>query len=94
MATEKPKTVTMEALEYHTYNGGEYNVGDTYELAEDLVDSVTLQGKAVRTDRVERAREATKAAEKAAKQRGSTAVEPMSTKRGGKALAKTRKARK
>ena len=59
MAVEKevkPKTVTVEALEDHTYNGNSYVVGDTYDIDEQLVDSVTFQGKAVRTDRVAHAK--------------------------------------
>lgn len=45
---DKPATVKVEALQVHSYNGGEYQIGDTYDIAEDLVDSVTAQGKAVR----------------------------------------------
>lgn len=59
MAAEKEvklKTVTVEALEDHTYNGESYAVGDTYDIDEQLVDSVTFQGKAVRVDRVAHAK--------------------------------------
>jgi hypothetical protein len=87
----KPKTVTVEALEAHSYNGENYDVGDTYELDEQLVDSLRIQGKAVRADRVQQAKTAAKAAkaqaEAAAKsakatkgsRRSKTAVEPMTT---------------
>jgi arginine/lysine/ornithine decarboxylase len=62
---EKPKTVTVEALQWHTYNGKEYNVGDTYDIDEQLVDSVAFQGKAVAVDRVARAKAAAKPAKPA-----------------------------
>lgn len=74
MADEKPKTVTVEALQDHSYAGQDYVVGDTYDIDEQLVDSVTFQGKAVRVDRAEVAKKARTAAAKR-----STAVEPMST---------------
>ena len=64
------KTVTVEALEYHTYDGKEYEVGDTYDIDEQYVESVASQGKAVRVDRVKVAKDAAKegkASEKAAK---------------------------
>jgi hypothetical protein len=73
---DKPQTVKVEALKYHTTAGKEYQVGDTYDVPEDAVDNLVFQGMAVRTDRVEQAKAAGKAAEKAAKAR-STAVEPM-----------------
>ena len=86
MADEKPKTVEMEALQHHTYNGQEFQVGDTYDLPEDLVHSVTAQGKAARVDRAEVAKAQAKAAQKPSKP-----VEPMTTtSRSGKALAKPR----
>jgi hypothetical protein len=62
---EKPKTVTVEALQWHTYDGKEYAVGDTYEIDEALADSVAAQGKAIRTDRAEVAKKAEKDAAKA-----------------------------
>lgn len=86
---EAPETVTVEALEAHTYNGDSYEVGDTYDIDAQLVDSVTFQGKAVRVDRVEVARAAAKAA------KASKPVEPMTTtSKSSKALAKPRKSRK
>jgi len=48
MADEK-KTVNVTATEYHTYNWKEYQIGDSYEIPEDLVDSVVAQRKAKRT---------------------------------------------
>ena len=42
------QTVTVTALEYHTYNGHEYQAGDTYEIPEDLVDTIVAQRKAKR----------------------------------------------
>lgn len=71
---DKPKTVKVEALEYHTYDGNEYQIGDTYDIDEALADSVAAQGKAVRVDRAAVAKAATKAAAK------STPVKPMTTK--------------
>ena len=58
---DAPKTTTVEALQWHTYNGKEYNIGDTYQIDDALVDSVTTQGKAVRTDRVAHAKRQAKA---------------------------------
>jgi hypothetical protein len=75
---EKPKTVTMEALQWHTYNGKAYSIGDTYELEESLVDSVTFQGRAARADRDEVAKQQAKDAERARKE-ASKPVEPMTT---------------
>lgn len=43
------KTVNVTATEWHTYNGKAYEIGDTYEIPEDLVDSVVAQRKAKRT---------------------------------------------
>lgn len=40
--TEEKSTVTMKALRYHTYDGKEYQPGDTYEAAEEYVQ--TLEG--------------------------------------------------
>jgi hypothetical protein len=51
MATEKPDTVKVRALQAHTHNGTAYEIGDTYEIAADLVDSVTVQGKAELADK-------------------------------------------
>lgn len=78
---DAPKTVKVEALEWHTHQGEEHNIGDTYDIDEQLVDSVQAQGKAVRVDRVAVAKEAAKAAEKTTRARaqGKTAVEPMTT---------------
>jgi hypothetical protein len=61
MADEKPKTVKVESIEWHTYEGKEYPVGATYDIDEQLVDSVQAQGKAVPVDRVSRAKAAEKA---------------------------------
>ena len=60
---DAPKTTTVEALQWHTYNGKEYNIGDTYQIDDALVDSVTTQGKAVRTDRVAHAKRQAAAAD-------------------------------
>jgi hypothetical protein len=78
MADEKPQTVTVESLEWHTYNGKEYPVGATYDIDEQLVDSVQRQGKAVRVDRAAHAKQAEKAAAKPAK--AGKPVKPLSTK--------------
>lgn len=74
---QKPKTVTMESIQWHTYDGKDHPVGDTYELPADLVDSVQAQGKAVRTDRVEVAQRQADAQRQ--QQQGSHPVEPMTT---------------
>ena len=71
MADETPKTVTVEATEYHTYMGQEYQIGDTYEIDEQYAESVVQQGKATR---VERGESAAKAEPKA-----SHPVAPMTT---------------
>jgi len=58
----------LEATQYHTYNGTEYQVGDTYEGDEAYADNVCAQGKAKRVDvPVDKPRKSDK----------STAVEPM-----------------
>lgn len=54
MADEK-KTARVEAIEPHSYNGESYEIGDTYDIDEALVDSVTAQGKAIAVDRKARA---------------------------------------
>lgn len=46
----KVKTVTVEALQVHTYNGQTFQPGDTYEIDEQYADSVRVQGKAKRVD--------------------------------------------
>jgi hypothetical protein len=67
MPDEKPKTVTVEAIQPHSYQGKDYEVGDTYDIEEQYADSVASQGKAVRTDRVARAKAEKKAGTKPAK---------------------------
>jgi len=44
-------TVTVEAVQLHSYNGRDYAPGTSYEIAADLADSVVAQGKAKRVDR-------------------------------------------
>jgi len=76
--SDKPKTVTVKALQPHTSFGQAYSVGDEYEIDEAFVDSVEAQGKAVRV--------ASPAAKPAAK---SHPVEPMTTEDfGGKPKSK------
>jgi len=43
---DEQKTVTVKALQGHSYSGAWYEAGDVYEIASDLVDSVHAQGKA------------------------------------------------
>jgi len=50
MTHEKPKTVTVKALQLHTYDGKTYDVGDTYEIDEQYAETVVVQGKAERVD--------------------------------------------
>jgi hypothetical protein len=84
MADEKPKTVTVEAIRAHSYQGESYDVGDTYEIDEAFVASVGAQGMAVRADRVAHAKQQAKDAETARKA-ASHSVEPMTTENTGKA---------
>jgi hypothetical protein len=44
-------TETVEAIQPHSYNGTTYEVGDTYAMAAEYVDSVVAQGKAKRVER-------------------------------------------
>ena len=61
----------LEAIQYHTYNGTEYQAGDTYEGDEAYADNVCAQGKTKRVD---------VPAEKSRKTKdASTAVEPMTS---------------
>lgn len=50
MADEKPKTVTIKALQEHTYHGKAYKVGATYEADEGDVTTIEVQGKGCRAD--------------------------------------------
>jgi hypothetical protein len=72
MADEK-KTVTVESLEWHTYDGKEYPIGATYEIDEQFADSVVFQGKAKRQGAPPVPRKVTAVDE-------DTTVEPMGTK--------------
>ena len=88
---DAPKSFKVEALKAHTYNGGSYNVGDTYDFTpsdnpsgpsvEAQLESLANTGFAVRVDRKEVAQAAAREAEKAAKARaaGKTAIAPMTT---------------
>lgn len=67
MADEKPTTVTVEALQPHSYQGQDYEIGDTYDIAADVADSVAAQGKAVRVDRAAVAKASAKAAKASTK---------------------------
>lgn len=44
----KPETVSVKSLQWHTTGGVVHDVGDVYDIAADLVDSVIAQGKAER----------------------------------------------
>ena len=50
MADEKPQTVTMTALQLHTYHGKEYKPGATYQADEGDVTTIEVQGKGVRAE--------------------------------------------
>ena len=65
MADQKPVTVTVEALKYHTNGGEEYQVGDTYDVPEDAVANLAHLGMAVRVDRVAHAKKAAESAKPA-----------------------------
>jgi hypothetical protein len=47
---EKPKTVTMKAVQAHSYHGQDYEVGDTYEADEGDVATIQVQGKGFPAD--------------------------------------------
>ena len=47
-SVEPPKTVTVLAVVWHTYDNHEYNPGDTYEIPEVYASSVEAQAKAFR----------------------------------------------
>jgi hypothetical protein len=47
---EKPKTVTMKAVQAHSYHGQDYEVGDTYEADEGDVATIQVQGKGYPAD--------------------------------------------
>jgi hypothetical protein len=53
----KMATVTVKALQLHTYDGKEYKVGDIYEIDELYADSVKVQGKAERVEKKEPSKE-------------------------------------
>ncbi len=65
MADEKPQTVTVEALEYHTHAGKAYDKGDIYDVDPALVDTLGVQGKAKPVEVVAYSKRAGKAAAKA-----------------------------
>jgi len=65
MADDKPKKVTVEAIKFHTHDGEEYQVGDTYDVDEAAVESLQVQGMAIRTDRAAVAKKAEKDAKDA-----------------------------
>lgn len=47
---DKTGTVTVTALQHHSYDGTDYEPGDTYDIDETLVASVAAQGKAAPSD--------------------------------------------
>lgn len=67
MAQEKPATVTVQALEAHTYDGESYEIGDTYDAPEHLIDTLKVQGKAAPVDAKAAAKAVSKAVAKPAK---------------------------
>ena len=48
--TETPKKVLVQALEPHTYDGKNYEEGDTYEAEADHVDFLAMRHWARRAD--------------------------------------------
>lgn len=48
MADAIPPTVTVTALERHTYHGQAYDVGDTYQADAGDVETIEGQGKGAR----------------------------------------------
>ena len=57
----------VTALEYHTYNGKAYEIGDTYDAPDELIDTLKVQGKAAVTDPKAAAKAAAKSAKPAKK---------------------------
>jgi len=45
---DKPKTVTVESLKWHTHDGKAYPAGTSYEIDAQDAESVIAQGMAVR----------------------------------------------
>lgn len=64
---EGKQMIEVEALKDHSTAGKNYSVGDTYEVPEDAVENLAVQGMAVRTDRVAAAKKAAKPADAPAK---------------------------
>ena len=56
MAEVKPMMIQVETLKYHTNAGKEYQVGDTYDVADHAVESLAANGFAVRVDRAAHAK--------------------------------------
>jgi len=85
----EPKTVTMDVLRDGSYAGEYYHAGETVEVDEALVETLTLAGFAARGDRVEVAQQARDTADRRAaaaqaqapKRRGGrpTGVSPLTT---------------
>ena len=57
----------VTALQFHTYGGKAYNVGDTYDAPDDLVTSLQVQGKASLADPAGAAKASAKATAATAK---------------------------
>ena len=66
---DKPKTVTVEALEAHTAFGKSYDIGDTYDVSEDFVYTLETQGKAKRYEPGQKSRTRPAKTSKAAKKK-------------------------
>lgn len=85
----EPKTVAMDILRDGSYDGVYHHVGDTIDVPDDHVETLTLSGFAARADRAEVAQQARDTAARraeadraAAAKRGgkrSTAVAPLTT---------------
>ena len=73
---DKKDTVKVESIKWHTHDGKAYDVGQTYDAPADLVESLALQGMALRVDRADVAKAQAREAEKS-RQSKSTKVEPM-----------------
>lgn len=75
-------TVQVEALEDHTGFGNSYKTGQKYSVPAEFVDSLEIQGKAIRTD------EAAVIPGSRAMHVRATAVEPMGIDTTGKGRAR------
>lgn len=83
MAEVKPMMIEVEALKPHSTAGKNYAVGDKYDVPEDAVENLSIQGMAARTDRVAAAKKQESAA-KAAAPKAAKAPRKVGARKAGK----------